>query len=150
MKDQEIVDSLNKLLTRNYDAEKGYELLADKIEREELKGFFQHAYKERYHFGHEIKDILKAYDAKPDKGTSLIADTHRALINVRDLLTGEDKEAVLDEAIRGEDYAINDYKEVLELSSLRVEHKRILTDHLESIKTSKAELEGMRKTLHSS
>lgn len=147
MENKDLVDSLNKLLTRNYDAEKGYELLADKIEREELKGFFKHAYKERFNFGHEIKDIIKDYGATPDKGTSLIADAHRALINVRDLLTGEDKEAVIDEAIRGENFAIDDYKEALDLSSLRVEHKRTLTDQLESIKTSKRELEGMKKAL---
>ncbi|GAA5021107.1 hypothetical protein GCM10011506_03380 [Marivirga lumbricoides] len=147
MNQQENIDSLNKLLTRNYDAEKGYQQIAEKTDRNDLKEFFRQSYKERYQFGHEIKEILQEYGAKPDKGSSALGDAHRAWIDLKDWLTGEDYEAIVNEAIRGEKSAIKDYEEIIDNSSLQVEHKRTLSDQLGAIKTAEAELESMSKVL---
>lgn len=144
---EENIDLLNKLLTRNYDAEKGYQQIAEKADNAELKEFFQQNYKERYQFGHEIKDILQDYDAKPDKGSSTLGDAHRTWIDLKDWLTGHDYEAIVNEAIRGEKSAIEDYEKALDNTALKLKHQRVLSDQLGAIKTSEAELERMSEAM---
>lgn len=144
MESKEIASQLNTLLTRNYDSEKGYEQLSEKVDHPEMQSFFRNNYQERYRFGHELKDMMASYDVKPDKGSSTKADAHRAWINIKDALSlGSDK-AVLEEAERGEQKAVDDYKVAIENPDLEEEHRRILSDHLTSIKNSQDQIAKLK------
>ena len=138
---------LNQLLTRNYDAEKGYEQVASKMKDQDLKVFCENNHSERYRFGHEIKQIEKDYGVEPDKGSSVLADAHRAWLNLRDSFTGSDNESVIKEAKRGEDYAIEDYEKAMESDALKPQHKTVLSNHLKAIKSSREQLEKMEAAL---
>lgn len=140
-------DQLNRLLTRNYDAEEGYKTVAEKMEHPEMRDFMTTNSKERNNFGHEIKEIMIQMNLKPEKGTSIIGDAHRAWINVRDLISGDNDAAILDEAERGEEYAIEDYEAAIEHAALSPENKRKLSDHLNSIKKSKEQLSKLKAAL---
>lgn len=147
MSSNDLARRLNILLTRNYDAEKGYEQIAEKTEHPELQTFFKNNREERYRFGHEIKEIEKAYGVEPDKGSSIVADAHRAWINARENFASNDDEAIIEEALRGENFAETDYELALDLESLKPDHKRTLTDHLKAIKNSKEQLEKIKASL---
>lgn len=138
---------LNQLLTRNYDAEKGYEQVAAKVEDNDLKILLENNHSERYRFGHEIKQIEADYGIEPNKGSSNLADAHRAWINIKDRFTGSGSKEVIEEAIRGEDYAINDYKEAIDSEALKPDHKKILSNHLKAIKNSREQLERLEAAL---
>lgn len=138
---------LNRLLTRNYDAEKGYQQVAEKVDSPELETLCQNNYKERYRFGHDIKEMEKQYGVKPDKGSSLVADAHRAWINVKDLITGNSDAAVIAEARRGEQMAIDDYMEAVESEALKPDDKKVLSEHLKSIKNSQDQLAKIEEQL---
>jgi len=53
----------------------------------------------------------------------------------------------VDEAIRGEDYAIEDYEKAIDNTALKPDHQRILSDHLKSIKSSKEQLTRIKSSL---
>lgn len=144
MDKKRVESQLNTLLTRNYDAEKGYEQLSEKIEQPEMQSFFQNNYKERYRFGHELKEIMNSYGVEPDKGTSTKADAHRAWINIKDTLSQNSNKAVLEEAERGENKAIEDYKDVVANPDIKEEHRQILSNHLTSIKSSKDQIHKLQ------
>ena len=134
---------LNLLLKRNYDAEKGYEQASEQTKDENLKAFYKNNSEERYRFGHDIKEILSDLDAKPDKGSTLEADAHRAWMNLRETLALNDDKAVLKECERGELYVINDYAEAVENLVLKPDHKKTLSNHLHSIKNSLQQLQKL-------
>ncbi len=147
MKTHDAEAQLNRLLTRNYDAEKGYQTVAEKVDHPEMRDFMTANRQERNRFGHEIKGIMSQMNIKPDKGTSITADAHRAWINVRDVLSLNSEKAILEEAERGEDFAVTDYQEAISNASLSPENQRILSDHLNSIKKSKEQIARLKATL---
>ncbi|MGB3590476.1 MAG: PA2169 family four-helix-bundle protein [Nonlabens sp.] len=132
----EVAGKLNNLLEKNYDAEAGYKLAKDKVNSGKVKEFFNQQQQERYNFGHELKEEIRNYGGTPDKGTSFAADAHRAWINVKAAIAGDQEEAVLEEAIRGEKSAIEEYNEVINDSTLPASTKSILTKHRDNIQNA--------------
>lgn len=112
MENDKVVSVLNDLLTKNYDAEKGYQETSEKTENIALKAYFDHQAKNRYDFGHEIKSLISKYGGEPDKGTSIAGDLHRTWISIRDAFTNGDQ-AIYDECIRGEESFSTEYGEIL-------------------------------------
>ncbi|TRO67152.1 ferritin-like domain-containing protein [Christiangramia sabulilitoris] len=122
----EISKKLNELLEKNYDAEKGYKLAAEKVDHQQLKTFFTQRAQERYDFGHELKSEIRNFGEEPDKGSSLAGDVHRSWMNLKASLSGDKDEAVLEEAIRGEKAAIEEYEDILKDSDIPASTGNIL------------------------
>lgn len=126
----EVVNVLNELLERNYDAEKGYKKAAEDIDNSLLKDFFQEYAGQRYNFGHEIKDEIRRIGGDPDKGSSVTGDLHRTWIDVKSILTGKDTESVVKECIRGESKALEDYEDALRRQDLPPSSREVVqTQH---------------------
>tara|TARA_R110002074_G_scaffold197610_14_gene365000 strand:- start:4463 stop:4912 length:450 start_codon:yes stop_codon:yes gene_type:complete len=113
-----IGEKLNDLLEKTYDAEKGFKKAAENTEHKQLKSFFESKAKQRYDFGHELKAEITSFGQNIDKGDSIAGKAHRAWMDVKALFSLDNEEAMLEEAIRGEKAAIEEYKDVLEDSSL--------------------------------
>lgn len=112
MENDKVISVLNDLLTKNYDAEKGYKEAGEKIEHTSLRSYFEGQAKNRYDFGHEIKAMIAKYGGEPDKGTSVAGDLHRTWIAIRNAFSSGDQ-AIYDECIRGEEAFSTEYGEVL-------------------------------------
>lgn len=142
---EKMSNKLNDLLTKNYDAEAGYKLAHDNVEDSALKEYFNRRAKERYDFGHQLKNEIASYGEMPDKGTSLKGDLHRAWMNVKSTVSGNDEEAILEETIRGEKAAIEEYKDVLNEPNLPPTTENILKTHLDTIKSALKEVRSFEK-----
>jgi uncharacterized protein (TIGR02284 family) len=132
----QVASKLNNLLEKNYDAEAGYKMAKDKVKSPRLQNFFDQQQQNRYNFGHELKEEIRNYGKSPDKGTSFTADAHRAWINVKAAVSGDQEEAVLEEAIRGEKAAIEEYNEVINDMTLPASTKNVLIKHRDNIQTA--------------
>jgi uncharacterized protein (TIGR02284 family) len=110
---EKISNNLNELLTRTYDAEKGYKEAAEKVENPTIKKFFEERAQERYNFGHELKTEIKAFGQEPDKGGSFKGTLHRNWMNLKSFFNSNDEEAMLNEVERGEKEAIETYSDIL-------------------------------------
>ena len=131
---KKISNKLNELLTKNYDAEAGYKLAVDKVKNKAFKEFFNLRAKERYDFGHQIKKEIKSYGESPDKGTSLKADVHKGWMNLKTAFSNNNDEAILEETIRGERAAIEEYDNILKEPNLPPTTESILTMQRDNIK----------------
>tara|TARA_R100000789_G_C2907642_1_gene122329 strand:- start:83 stop:529 length:447 start_codon:yes stop_codon:yes gene_type:complete len=130
---KEVSKKLNSLLEKNYDAEKGYKLAAEKVKNPKLKTFFQQRAQQRYDFGHELKSEIRNFGEEPDKGTSLSGDAHRTWMNLKTSLSSDKDEAVLEEAIRGEKASVEEYEDVLKESEIPASTGNILTKQKNAI-----------------
>jgi len=123
---EEIGNRLNDLLKKTYDAEKGFKKAAENIDNSALKTYFKQKAQERYDFGHELKSELKTFNQDIDKGGSVTGAAHRTWMDVKALFSSENEESMLEEAIRGEKSAINEYSQVINETSLPSSTKSIL------------------------
>ena len=142
MENSNVVSVLNDLLTKNYDAEKGYQEAAEKIEHTSLKSYFDNQAKNRYDFGHQIKALISKYGGEPDKGTSIAGDLHRTWIAIRDAFASGDN-AIYDECIRGEEAFSNEYGEVLADEVLPQDVRDIVKTQKDSVDRALASLKVM-------
>ena len=113
-----IGNKLNDLLEKTYDAEKVFKKAAEKTKNTYLRGFFERKAKERYNFGHELKAEIKSFGQEVEKGDSMASKVHRTWMDLKAMFASDSEEAMLEEAIRGEKVAVEEYEEVLNQSEL--------------------------------
>ena len=115
MDTKRIVEGLNDLLAKNYDAEKGFKEAAEKTENPVFKSLYRNKSSQRYSFGHEIKEMINEMNGEVDKGTSVAGDAHRAWMNFRNFFSNNNEESLLEEIERGEQAALKDYDQFLNM-----------------------------------
>lgn len=126
---------LNELLERTYDAEKGFKKAAENVEHSALKNFFNEKAQERYNFGHELKEEIRSFGQEVDKGGSITGTAHRAWMDVKALFSLDDEESMLEEAIRGEKEAVDEYCDILEEVSVPSSTKSLLESQKNKIES---------------
>ncbi|PIB28865.1 ferritin-like domain-containing protein [Maribacter sp. 4G9] len=110
---EKISNRLNNLLTRTYDAEKGYKLAQDKVDNPTVKKFLADKVQQRYNFGHELKKEIQTFGELPEKGGSIKGDLHRTWMNFTTTFTSDDTERILEEVERGEKASLEEYNEII-------------------------------------
>ena len=140
------VKGLNKLITTLYDGENGYKEAAEEVDSVSLATKFREIAQQRYNFGHEIKPEITKLGGEVDKGGSVGAALHRAWIDIKDAFAANDEAAVLGECIRGDESAVETYREVLQNNSYSTDARQIVTRQLETIERTLAELRQLKTT----
>ena len=140
---EQVGEKLNDLLEKTYDAEKGFKKAAENVEHAALKNYFNSKSQERYNFGHELKEELKSFGQEIDKGGSATGAVHRAWMDVKALFSADDEEYMLEEAIRGEKSAVDEYKDVLNETSLPSSTQRLLTTQKSQIENGLARIKTL-------
>ncbi|WP_026755426.1 PA2169 family four-helix-bundle protein [Sediminibacter sp. Hel_I_10] len=140
---EEVGKKLNELLERTYDAEKGFKNAAENVDHAALKSYFSQKAQERYNFGHELKSEIKSFGQNIDKGGSVSGTLHRTWMDVKALFSGDNEESMLEEAIRGEKAAVDEYQEVLGESSLPSSTKSLLTSQKNTIESGLANIKSL-------
>ncbi|PKA97268.1 uncharacterized protein (TIGR02284 family) [Flavobacteriaceae bacterium MAR_2009_75] len=130
---EKVGEKLNVLLERTYDAERGFKKAAENVENENLKGYFQKKAQERYDFGHELKTEIKQFAQEIDKGDSFASKAHRSWMDIKNFFAANSEEAMLEEAIKGEKAAIDEYQDVLDETNLPPSTETLLTQQKNKI-----------------
>ncbi|MGY5851509.1 ferritin-like domain-containing protein [Salegentibacter sp. F14] len=111
---EKIAEKLNRLLEKNIDAEKGYRFASENVKDPQLKAFFAERAEERYDFIHQLKTEIRNFGETPKEKSSMVGDAHRTWMNLKTALSVNKSEASLEEAVRGEKVAVEEYNEVLD------------------------------------
>ena len=132
---ENVGNKLNELLERTYDAEKGFKKAAENADHSALKSYFNQKAQERYDFGHELKSEIRSFGQEVEKGGSITGSLHRTWMDVKSIFSADDAESMLEEAIRGEKAALDEYDDVLEEASLPLSTKNVLMAQRNKIST---------------
>ncbi|TXD81642.1 PA2169 family four-helix-bundle protein [Subsaximicrobium wynnwilliamsii] len=133
---KETVKVLQKILEKNYDAEKGYTKAMKGATTPTLKAFLKQQAAQRSRFANTIDNRLRQLNEKPKEGGSTAGTMHRAWIDIKSSLTGNDDEAVLKEVIRGEKASVEEYQDVLKKHKFVPEITQELQTQLEDIQAT--------------
>ncbi len=100
------------------DGEKGYASAADKLrdsDRPEWGTTMQRLSEQRAGFWREIVDMGHEYGDDVDESGSVAAAVHRGWLSLKDAVSGDDPDAVLEAAETGEDHAVSEYEDALKM-----------------------------------
>ncbi|MGB3776700.1 MAG: PA2169 family four-helix-bundle protein [Leeuwenhoekiella sp.] len=142
-KHDEIVDALQSLLEKNYDAEKGFKNAIDNTKHHSLKTYLKEQAVKRNRFATEIDFEIRALNAKPKESGSASASIHRAWMDLKSAIAGNDDEAILEECIRGEKASVEEYEEVIEKHTLPTKIEQVITKQLGDIKQTLTKIKSL-------
>lgn len=110
---ENLVDNLQGLLEKNYDAQKGFTKAMEDAKNPSLKTFLQKQAAQRSRFANELTDEILKLNEEPKESGSLTGDLHRKWIDIKSAVSGHQDEAVLEECIRGEKASWDEYESKL-------------------------------------
>lgn len=142
---EEISNKLNELLVKNYDAEKGYIDAYQNVESNDLKMFFKRRASERSAFAKELRTEILQYGQIPEDSGTFKGAMHRNWMNLKNTFSSNNEEAILEEAIRGEESSLEEYNTMITEKNLPPTIDKLIAKHRDAIQsainTEKAKLE---------
>ena len=105
---------LNSILAKTYDAQRGYANASEVTQHVDLKRWLAQQGARRTQYAASITGQMKAMNEHPELDGTFKADLHRSWMNIKAALSSNRDEIVLEECLRGEKAAIEEYNEVLQ------------------------------------
>ena len=110
----EILSTLESLIEINRDGQEGFRLAAENAQATELKSVFSQYGSERGVMIGELQTLQRQHgQTDVDDGGTVVGGLHRAWINLRSVIASKNDQAILEEAERGEDAALDAYRDAL-------------------------------------
>ncbi|MDO6472596.1 PA2169 family four-helix-bundle protein [Maribacter sp. 1_MG-2023] len=109
-----IEDHLKDLVSKNEDAIKGFEKASENSKEVGIKSYFEKKVIDRMQFLRELRAAVPELDLGSVEIEGSAAGTlHRTWMDVKAFFAEDNDEAMLEEAVRGDKAAINDYDNAL-------------------------------------
>lgn len=114
---ENLVNNLQGLLEKNYDAEKGFKNAVTNANNENLKEFLMNQSARRQRFATELDKEIRSLNEEPKESGSTTGDLHRSWMDFKSSIAGSNDEAVLVECIRGDKASEKEYSESNKITS---------------------------------
>ncbi len=114
--EKKINDNLKDVIERNFDAYKGYEKAAEKVNNPQLASAFRDQSIQRKKFALELEteaNILGAEAREKMEDGTFEGTLHRGWMDVKTAFSANKDEAVLEECLRGEKDSLENYNELI-------------------------------------
>jgi len=113
MDNDDVISVLNNLIETSEDGIKGFHECADHIRNAEAKAFFTDRVRLIERGKVELQNEVRRLGGDPEHRGTAGGAMHRAWVKVKSAVTGKDDEAILAEAVRGEEVAVENYEDAL-------------------------------------
>lgn len=113
MDNDKVISILNHLVETCRDGQNGFLEAAENVQSPELKEYFNKVSLERSQLVGELQQQVHALGGDPENTGSTAAALHRTWMDIKGTLTGRDDQTILDECERGEDSAVEAYRDAL-------------------------------------
>ncbi|APQ16234.1 ferritin-like domain-containing protein [Maribacter hydrothermalis] len=111
---EKIEDHLKDLVSKNEDAIKGFEKASENSKQAGIKSYFERKVVDRMQFLRELRAAVPELDlGRVEIEGSAAGTLHRTWMDVKAFFAEDNDEAMLEEAVRGDKAAINDYDKAL-------------------------------------
>ncbi|WGK65399.1 ferritin-like domain-containing protein [Croceiramulus getboli] len=140
---EKVVNQLNDLLVKNYDAEKGYRNAIENVDNDRLKRFFRDQAARRSQFANELDQEIRNLHGTPKTSGSATGSAHRTWMDVKAALSFDDEESILEECIRGDKASRDEYEEVLEKHDLPTSAADTVMKQLNAVRDTLSAVKGL-------
>ena len=135
--------AVDKLISINRDSEQGFRASADAIPDVTMKRMFVELSAERAKFASEIQEAVRSIGFEPPNPLGTAGTLHGVWIALKGAILENRAHAVLEEAERGEDQALQVYRQAQSLI-LQPELRGIVDRQLAAIQQSHDKIRGIR------
>ena len=143
----ELINNCEELLQKNRDAEKGYAKAAIISTSSDIKYFFRKKSDERRIFNISLKnELVRSFEAIKDE-SSFDGAVHRTWMDIKSFLSGNNDKAMLEEAIRGDEAAIEEYDHILLKENLPISLGLLIKKQKLKIQSDLDAVKKLRKML---
>jgi uncharacterized protein (TIGR02284 family) len=109
----DIRSTLNDLIETCKDSEEGFRSAAGKLKDAQIHSLFVNYSLQRAGFAGELQSEVTRLGGEPAKSGTTAGAIHRGWIGLKTALTGDSDHAILEEAERGEDAAVKNYRDAI-------------------------------------
>ena len=148
MSNDDVIDELNTLIETCKDGEYGFRTCAEHVKSEQLRQVFTSRADECSRGATELQSLVSRLGGKPDSGSSVSGTVHRGWVNVKGMLTGDSDQAALDECERGEDAALERYRDAIK-KSLPDDVAAVVQRQYEGVKRNHDQIRSLRDAMRS-
>jgi len=135
--------TLNDLVQICLDGEKGFAEAAEHVVDSSLKLELMDYSMQRKDFASDLKALVSSTGEEPSHSGDLSAGLHRAWIDVKALFTSNDRHAVLAECERGEDAAVEAYRNAM-ASGLPSDYSQLIQSQFAAVKRTHDRIKALR------
>ncbi|HZM91442.1 MAG TPA: PA2169 family four-helix-bundle protein [Blastocatellia bacterium] len=143
MDNDKVISTLNDLIEICRDGQNGFKEAAENVKNPDLKSFFNECSTERAQFVSDIQLEVRRLGGDPQKTGSTAGALHRVWMDIKGTFTGKDDHAILSECERGEDSAVEAYREAIKLS-LPLTIQQLLERQFQSVRQTHDRIKQMR------
>jgi len=109
----DVRSTLNDLIETCKDGQEGFHSAAEKLKDHTIKSDFLKYSQQRAGFAGELQAEVTRSGGEPAKSGSTTGAIHRGWIGLKSAVTGDSDHGILEEAERGEDAAVKNYRDAL-------------------------------------
>ncbi|HSI69071.1 MAG TPA: PA2169 family four-helix-bundle protein [Gillisia sp.] len=131
-----LVQNLQQLLVKNYDADKGIRKAFKEAKSQPLKDYFKKEALRHHRFATELDRIIHSLNATPMEEGSAVGRFHRIWMDIILAVSGNDDQTIVTETKRGQKATIKEYEEKLKNEKIPPRISEILKKQLEELKAS--------------
>jgi uncharacterized protein (TIGR02284 family) len=139
----EIASTLNTLIRTCKDGEEGFSTAAEAIKDPQLQSELLQYSAQRREFATQLQNLVGWLDEKQSESGSVPGAVHRGWINLRSAVSRNDRYAILAECERGEDSAVQSYREAIE-SGLPPEYLYVVQSQYGTVLTTHDRIKALR------
>lgn len=106
-----LVQNLQELLVKNYDADKGFKKALKEVSNPELKQNLKGHAIMHYRFANELDRLIHSLNASPIEEGSTAGRLHRIWMDIIHSIPGSDDTTIINECKRGQMATLKEYRE---------------------------------------
>jgi uncharacterized protein (TIGR02284 family) len=138
---------LNDLIETCKDGQQGYATAAKDAKDGELARVFSQYASQRSGYITELQQRVRTLGGDPDKHGSISGSLHRGWINLKSAVTTNEPHAVLSECERGEDAAVENYRDALKETELDSESRALIQRQAAGVKEAHDRIKELRDSV---
>ncbi|MBL8301905.1 MAG: PA2169 family four-helix-bundle protein [Ideonella sp.] len=144
MDTQDIIDTLNDLIETCKDGEYGFRSCAEHARSTTLKTLLNRHADECRQGAAELQALVAQRGGRAEEGGSASGALHRGWVSLKGTLAGHSDVAMLEEVERGEDVAIERYRDVLQRATLPADLLAVVQRQYDGLKRNHVEMRSLR------
>lgn len=143
MDQEQVIDTLNDLIENCKDGEFGFKSTAEHVRTHSLKQVFLARAEDCRTAAQQLQDIVTRMGGDSADSGTLVGAAHRGWVAVKGTLAGYSDLKMLEEAERGEDAAVERYREALE-QDLPPDVRSLVQTQYEGVKRNHLQIRELR------
>ena len=109
----DFISVLNDLIETCKDGEDGFREAAQEVKNPALKTLFSNYANERGQYAMELQQRVSKLGQAPETSGTVAASLHRRWMDFKSAITGKNDQAIIEECERGEDIALESYRNAM-------------------------------------